>query len=54
MPSEIIVVFHTGSNYGYHFIIKELACEFEGEFECVGERKVLNFFCFNKKANYEN
>ena len=30
-------VFHNGSNYDYHFIIKELAKEFEGEFNCEGE-----------------
>ena len=29
VPYEIPVVFHNGSNYGYHFIIKELANEFE-------------------------
>ena len=36
-PKEIPVVFHNGSTYDYHFIIKELAEEFEGEFECLGE-----------------
>ena len=36
MPNEIPVVFHNGSNYDYHFIIKELANEFEGQFECLG------------------
>ena len=31
-------MFHNGvSTYDYHFIIKELAKEFEGEFECLGE-----------------
>ena len=39
MPSEIPVVFHNGSNYDYHFIIKELANEFEEQFECLGENK---------------
>ena len=34
---EIPVVFHNGSTYDYHFIIKELAEEFEGQFECLGE-----------------
>ena len=29
-PKEIPVVFHNGSTYEYHFIIKELAKEFEG------------------------
>ena len=32
-PKEIPVVFHNGSTYEYHFIIKELAKEFEGQFE---------------------
>ena len=36
IPKEIPVVFHNGSTYDYHFIIKELAEEFEGEFECLG------------------
>ena len=30
-------MFHNGSTYDYHFIIKELGEEFEGEFECLGE-----------------
>ena len=30
-------MFHNGSTCDYHFIIKELAEEFEGEFECLGE-----------------
>ena len=34
---EIPAVFHNGSTYDYHFIIKELSEEFEGEFECLGE-----------------
>ena len=28
VPKKIPIVFHDGSNYGYHFIIKELAEEF--------------------------
>ena len=28
-PKKIPIVFHNGSNYDYHFIIKELAEEFE-------------------------
>ena len=34
---KIHAVFHTGSTYDYHFVIKELAEEFEGQFECLGE-----------------
>ena len=37
MPKKIPVVFHNGSTCDFHFIIKELAEEFEGEFECLGE-----------------
>ena len=37
MPNEIFAVFHNGSNYDYHFIIKELASMFEGKFEFLGE-----------------
>ena len=37
VPNEIPVVFHNDSNYDYHFIIKELAKQFKGQFECLGE-----------------
>ena len=37
VPKEIPIVFHNGSTYDYHFIIKELVKEFEGKFECLGE-----------------
>ena len=45
VPKEIPVVFHNGSTYDYHFIIKELAKEFEGNFKCLGENteKYLTF-----------
>ena len=36
-PKNIPVIFHNGSTYDYHFIIKELACEFDGNFGCLGE-----------------
>ena len=35
--NEIPVVFHSGSNYGYHFIIKELANESEGNLNVQGK-----------------
>ena len=37
MPDEIPVVFHNGSNYDYHFIIKELANKLLGQLEWLGE-----------------
>ena len=36
-PKEMLVVFHNYSTYNYHFIIKELAEEFEGQLEYLGE-----------------
>ena len=41
VPNEIPVVFHRGSNYDYHFVTKELANKFEGEFECIGENNEI-------------
>ena len=37
IPKEITVIFHSRPNYDYHFIIKELAEESEGELICLGE-----------------
>ena len=37
VPKEIPIVFHSGSTYDYHFIIKEVVKEFEGNFDCLGE-----------------
>ena len=34
---EIHLVIRNGSTYDYHFIIKELAEEFKGQFECLWE-----------------
>ena len=31
------MVFHNGSTYDYHFIIKQLAKKFKGRIECLGE-----------------
>ena len=44
-------MFHNGSTYDYYFIIKELAEEFEGEFECLGENteKYITFSLSIKK-----
>ena len=39
------MVFHNGSTYDYHFIIKELAETFEGQFEYLGktQKNILLF-----------
>ena len=44
-------MFHNGSTYDYHFIIKELAKEFKGNFECLGENteKYITFSVTIKK-----
>ena len=34
---KIPIVFQNGSNYDYHFIIKELAEEFKKQFTCLAE-----------------
>ena len=50
---EIPVVFHNGSTYDYHFIIKQLAREFKGNFECLGENteKYITFSVPIKKEH---
>ena len=37
VPKNIPIVFHNGSTYDYHFLIKKLAGEFKGDFECLRE-----------------
>ena len=45
--SKISLVFHKDSNYEYHFIIKELANEFEGQFERLEKtQKCTKLFLF--------
>ena len=34
-PKKIPLVIHNGFKYDYHFIIKEVAKEFEGQFEAL-------------------
>ena len=45
LTKKVPIVFHSGSNYDYHFIIKELAEEFKKQFTCLGENneKYINF-----------
>ena len=44
IPKNILVIFHNGLTYDYHFIIKEQACEFDGNFECLWENTEKYFF----------
>ena len=50
-PKEIPVVFHNGSTYDYHSIIKKLAKEFADKFKCLGENteKYITFSVKIKK-----
>ena len=50
-PKEIPVVFHSGSTYNYHFIIKQQAKELDSQLECIGEstENILLFHYLLKK-----
>ena len=37
VPKKISIDFHKGSNYDYHFIIKDLAKKIKKQFTCLGE-----------------
>ena len=55
VPKEIPIVFHNGSTYDYHFVIKELVKEFKGNFDCLGENTEKYFkFLVPIKKNIEN
>ena len=45
IPKEIPIVFHNGSTFGYHFIIKQLATEFKVKFDCLGENTKNILLC---------
>ena len=55
VPNEIPAGSHNCSNCDHYFIIKELANEFEGQFECPGKNteKVQNFSRSNRKASHK-
>ena len=55
-PKGILIFFHNGSNYYYHFTIKELAEEFKGKFNCLVENteKYITFSVLIEKRSYEN
>ena len=51
IPKGIPVVFHNGSTYDYHYIIKKLARESNGNFDYLGENteKYITFSVLIKK-----
>ena len=53
VPKE---VFHNGSNYDYHFIVKELAEEFNEQFTCLeaNTETIHNIFSSIRKRSYKN
>ena len=51
-PKEISVVLHNGSTYDYHFIINQIAKEFEGKLECLGEN-TEKYIIFSVPINKE-
>ena len=57
VPTEIPILFHNSSIYDYHFIIKELVKEFEGNFDCLGvntERYITFSVPLKKKIENRN
>ena len=56
ISKNIPVIFHNGSTCYYHSIIKELAKEFEGQFECLVENteKDITFSVQITQRNYKN
>ena len=54
MPTDISVVFHNGSNYDYHFIIKELENGFEDNLNVLGKiQKKAKLFPFQYKKKLQ-
>ena len=53
IPNKFAIVFHNHSIHDYHFVIKKLAEDFKGEFECLGENteKHITFSVPLKKEN---
>ena len=56
VPKKIAIVFHKGSNYNYHFLMKELPEEFKTQFTCLGENteKIYHLYCSNRTRSYKN
>ena len=50
---KIPIAFHNGSAYDYYFVIKKLAEEFKGEFECL-EENIEKYITFSVPLKKEN
>ena len=37
VPKKVVIAFHNGCNYDYHFTVNELAEEFKKQITCLGE-----------------
>ena len=46
VPKNIPVAFHNGSSYDNHFVIKQLAKDFNGYFNCIGENTKKSILLF--------
>ena len=51
-PKKIPVILHNGSIYDYHFISNQIAEEFDGKFECLGEN-TEKYITFSVPINKE-
>ena len=52
ITKDVPVIFHDGSTYDYHLIIKELAKDFKGKFECLEENSE-KYITFSISINKE-
>ena len=56
VPKKVPIVFNNGSNYDYHFVIKELAEEFEKPIYLFRRKhwQIHNLYSSNRKKSYKN
>ena len=60
LPKKIPIVFHNGSNYDYHFIIKESAEDWKKKKKKtiyvfrIKYSKIHNLYSSNRKRSYKN
>ena len=55
VPKKLPIALHNGTNYDYHFIIKELSEEFKKIYLFrIKHRKIHNLYSSNRKGSYKN